>query len=214
MLPAPGWALGHACAVGTRTRRSSGPLFSAAGVSRPPDPGAPLMEQENLGQLCEASHRCPHAQDMAPLPRQCFQGRNEGPRPLGGALLLGLWAPCHPCPLRALGTMRSLPSGGRALSSLPPTPSLSQWLQGQKPDSWPRPAQQRTRPLCRHCRPQTTNYRISHVAKEAAARLPSTTVPCGERRGPDHPETEMNRMYRPTSQCKENLLASGWPRAG
>ena len=132
-----GGPLGHALAVGARTRRSSGPLLSEVGVPRPSDPGAPLMEQENLGLLHEApplqpghtgvhTHRTwPQGHVSASWAGSRGRGPWEEPSP----------ASCghHAVPaLRWPGTVLTTPS-----------PSPSQWLQGQKPDFRTHPAQQR-----------------------------------------------------------------------
>ena len=150
LLPAPGRPPGHALAVGARTRRSSGPLLSEVGVPRPPDPGARLMEQENLGLLHEAPHLQPshtgvHTHRTWP--------RGHVSASWAGSRGRGPWEEPSPagCGHHAVPALRW---PGTVLTT--PSPSPSQWLQGQKSDFRTRPDQQRTRPLCLHHRPQTT----------------------------------------------------------
>ena len=150
VLPPQGGPLGHAFAVGTKTRRSSSPLLSEVGVPRPPDPGAPLTEQENLGLLREAPHPQPghtgvHTHRTWPwrhVSASWAGTRGRGPWEEPSSMGCGH----HAVPaLRWPGTILTNP-----------TSSPSQWLQGQKPDLRTRPAQQRTRPLFLHRCPKTT----------------------------------------------------------
>lgn len=94
VLPTPGKAF----AVGTRTRRSSGPLLSEVGVPVLSDPGAPPDGAGELGLLRGGPkpkarpHRCPHATGRALGPCQRFLGRNEGRGPREGPSSAWLWA--------------------------------------------------------------------------------------------------------------------------
>ena len=137
-----GGPLGHALAVGTRTRRSSGPLLSEVGVPRPPDPGARLMEQENLGLL----HKAPHLQPShTGVHTHRTWPRGHVSASWAGTRGRGPWEEPSSagCGHHAVPALRW---PGTVLTTL--TPSPSQWLQGQKPDFRTRPAQQRTRPHC------------------------------------------------------------------